>query len=172
MLSERIQGEFNVHINHELYSSYLYLAMAAWCESKGLRGFSHWMRAQSQEESQHVMRFFDFVLDRGGDVELRSIAAPPSAWETPLHLFEAAHSHEIEVSQRINALVDTVLSERDHAANVFLNWFVNEQVEEEATFADVVARLKLVGDDGRGILLIDQELASRAAAAAADASSA
>lgn len=163
MISARVQSEFNRHINKELYSSYLYLSMAAWCESKGLRGFANWMREQAREENLHVMKFFDFVLDRGGNVELLAIAAPPREWDSPLHVFEESHAHEVEVSQGINQLVDTVIEERDHASGVFLNWFVNEQVEEEATVSDVVSRLQLVGDDGRGILLIDQELAARTA---------
>lgn len=160
-----VETAFNRHVNRELFSSYLYLSMAAWCEAEGLRGFSHWMRRQSEEETQHVMKFFDFVLDRGGRVHLHSIEAPTREWSSPLDVFRAAYEHEQEVSQHINELVDAVIESRDHAANVFLQWFVTEQVEEEANIADIVSRLELVGDEGRGILLIDQELAARSAVA-------
>jgi ferritin len=163
MISERVQQAFNEHIRHELASSYLYLSMAAWLEERGLRGCSHWMRMQEQEERLHVMRFFDFVLSRAGKVTLGSIEAPQHAWDSALDLFEKAHAHECQVSRRIDLLVDAVRKESDHAADAFLQWFVTEQVEEEAAVADVVHRLRLVGDDGRGILLIDRELAQRTA---------
>lgn len=163
MIAESLQRDFNQHIQFEMASSYLYLSMAAWCEQQGLRGFGNWMRQQAEEERLHVMKFFDFVLDRGGDVRLEAIDAPRHEWESPLEVFEAAYAHECEVSLRINALVDTVMEVRDHAANAFLQWFVNEQVEEEANVSDVVSRLRLVGADGRGILLIDQELSARTA---------
>ncbi len=166
MIAESIERDFNVHIRFELQSSYLYLSMAAWCEGQGLRGFSHWMRLQAEEERLHVMKFFDFLLDRGGTVRLGALDEPQQAWESPLDVFESAYQHECEVTGRINKLVDTVNAESDHASAAFLHWFVNEQVEEEATFSDIVSRLRLVGDDGRGILLIDQELSARAAAAA------
>jgi ferritin len=163
MISERIQRAFNEHISHEFSSSYLYLSMAAWLEDRGLKGCAHWMRMQEQEERFHVMRFFDFVLHRGGKVKLGAIAAPEHEWTSPLDVFEKAYAHECEVSRRIHALVDTVRKESDHPADAFLQWFVNEQVEEEANVSDVVSRLRLAGDDGRGILLIDRELAARSA---------
>lgn len=165
MIAEPIQREFNRHIQFEMASSYLYLSMAAWCDEQGLKGFSNWMRQQSEEERLHVMKFFDFLLDRGGEVTLGAIEAPQATWKSPLDVFEAAYEHECEVTRRIHGLVDTVMEVRDHAANAFLQWFVNEQVEEEANASDVVARLRLVGDDGRGILLIDQELSQRTAPA-------
>ena len=160
-MDANVEAAMNRHINRELFSSYLYLSMAAWCEAEGLRGFSHWMRLQSVEENVHVMKFFDFVLDRGGRVEFLELAAPQREWESPLDVFKAALEHEREVSGYINELMDAVIDARDHAANVFLQWFVQEQVEEEASVADIVSRLELVGEDGRGILLIDQELAAR-----------
>ena len=160
-MDANVEAAMNRHINRELFSSYLYLSMAAWCEAEGLRGFSHWMRLQSVEENVHVMKFFDFVLDRGGRVEFLELAAPQRERESPLDVFKAALEHEREVSGYINELMDAVIDARDHAANVFLQWFVQEQVEEEASVADIVSRLELVGEDGRGILLIDQELAAR-----------
>ena len=167
VIADSIEAEFNKHIQFEMVSSHLYLSMAAWCERHGLPGFGNWMRRQAEEEHQHALRFFDFLLMRGGTVRLGSIEAPDHEWPTPLAVFEAAQAHESEVTGRINALVDTVIKARDHAANAFLQWFVNEQVEEEASVGDVVDRLRLVGDDGRGILLVDQELQRRAAPAPA-----
>ena len=163
MIAESIQRDFNQHIQFEMASSYLYLSMAAWCEEQGLKGFGNWMRQQAEEERLHVMKFFDFMLDRGGTVKLQAIEAPKNEWESPLDVFQEAYEHECEVTRRINRLVDTVMEVRDHQANAFLQWFVSEQVEEEANVGDVVGRLRLVGDDGRGILLVDQELAVRTA---------
>ena len=163
MIDDRIAQEFNDHIRFEMASSHLYLSMTAWCESHGLPGFSNWMRRQAEEEHQHALKFFNFLLTRGGRVRLADIPAPDQDWDSPLAVFEAAQIHEAEVSQRINTLVDTVMSVRDHAANAFLQWFVNEQVEEEASVGDVVNRLRLVGSEGRGILLVDQELQQREA---------
>ena len=165
MIAETLQTEFNRHIQFEMASSHLYLSMAAWSERHGLPGFGNWMRRQAEEEHQHALRFFDFLLARGGAVRLPAIEAPEHTWDSPLAVFEAAQAHEAEVTARINALVDTVMEARDHAANAFLQWFVNEQVEEEASVGDVVDRLRLVGDDGRGILLVDQELQQRTAEA-------
>ena len=164
MIADAIQAEFNRHIQFEMASSHLYLSMAAWCETQGLPGFGNWMRRQAEEEHQHALRFFDFLLTRGGTVRLGGIEAPDQVWTSPLAVFEAAQQHEAEVTQRINALVDVVMEARDHAANAFLQWFVNEQVEEEASVGDVVNRLRLVGQEGRGILLVDQELQQREAA--------
>ncbi len=165
MIAESVQSEFNRHIQFEMQSSHLYLSMAAWCESHGLPGFANWMRQQSDEERMHALKFYDFLLTRGGAVRLDGLEAPQSDWSSPLAVFAAAQEHEHEVSRRINALVDAVIEVRDHAANAFLQWFVNEQVEEEANVGDVVNRLRLVGDDGRGILLVDQELQQRPAPA-------
>ena len=125
MIAESIEREFNQHIQFEMASSYLYLSMAAWCEEQGLRGFGNWMRQQAEEERLHVMKFFDFLLDRGGTVRLEAIEAPKNEWESPLDVFQAAYDHECEVTRRINSLVDTVMEVRDHAANAFLQWFVS-----------------------------------------------
>ena len=163
MLSESIEREFNRHIQFEFASGYLYLSMAAWCDAKGLPGFANWMRQQADEEHQHGLKFFDFVLLRGSRVRLEAIEQPENDWTSPLAVFESAQHHEAEVTKRIHQLVAMVLAEQDHAAYTFLQWFVNEQVEEEASVGIVVDRLRLVGDDGRGILLVDQELQQRRA---------
>jgi ferritin len=161
MINERIEKAFNEQINAELYSSYLYLAMAAYFSSVNLQGFANWMRCQAQEELVHAMKFFTFINDRAGRVALMTIDGPPASWESPLAAFEAAYNHEQRVTAMINNLVDIALQEKDHAANNFLQWFVKEQVEEEASADGVVQQLKLAGDQGSGLFMIDRELGAR-----------
>lgn len=156
-----MEKALNEQINAELYSSYLYLSMAAYFESKNLKGFANWMRVQAREEDLHAMKIFDFINDRGGRVQLKAIDGPPAEWESPLAVFEASYSHERLVTDRINALVDLSLELSDHATNAFLQWFVAEQVEEEASADDIVKQLGLVGNDGQGIFMLDRELATR-----------
>jgi ferritin len=162
MIDKAVEEALNRHLNHEFYSSYLYLSMSAWFQRTGLRGHAHWMRIQSREEQGHVTRMYNYLLDRDGRVALGAIEAPPTEWETPLAAFEAAYEHEQGVTQRINELVDLALTQRDHATHNFLQWFVREQVEEEAVGSDIVGRSKVV-EGGRGLILIDQELAARPA---------
>ena len=161
MLSPKLQDALNDHLNHELYSSYLYYSMVAYFDSRNLAGFANWMRVQAQEELAHVDRFFAFICERQGRVRLAAVQAPQTDWDSPLAAFEQAYQHEVGVSQRINALVDLCLSESDHATQAFLQWFVNEQVEEEASVDQVVQKLKLVGNEGYGLFMIDRELATR-----------
>lgn len=161
MISEKIQDAFNEQINAEIYSSYLYLSMAAYFDSINLNGFASWMRVQAQEELVHSMKFFDFINERGGAVVLKAIAGPPTRWESPLAAFQEAFKHEQKVSSLINNLVDLSLEERDHASNAFLQWFVTEQVEEEASADGVIQQLKLAGDQGGGLFMIDKEMAAR-----------
>ena len=161
MISKPQQDAFNDHLRHESESAYLYLAMSAWLDAKGLAGMAHWMRMQAQEELSHFFRFYRFLVDRQGKVRLATLEAPVFAWETPLDVFEHTYRHECEVSERINELADLAIKNRDHAAGAFLQWFITEQVEEEATTSGIVDRLRIVGDDGRGILMIDQELGRR-----------
>lgn len=161
MLGKNIEEAFNEQINWELYSGYLYLAMSAYFLSINLNGFASWMRVQALEEGTHAMKFFDFINERSGRVELLALKAPQKEWESPLAAFEDAYEHECLVSGRINDLVNLALKEKDHASNNFLQWFVSEQVEEEASVDAVVQKLKLIGSDGGGLFLIDQELAQR-----------
>lgn len=161
MMNEKIQDAFNKQINAELYSSYLYLSMSAYFMSISLAGFANWMRVQAQEELVHAMKFYNFINGRGGKVVLTAIDAPPTAWDSPLHVFEDAYRHEQKVTGLINGLVDLAIQEREHSANAFLQWFVTEQVEEEASADAVVQQLKLAGDAGGGIFMIDRELAGR-----------
>ena len=161
MLSKKMEKAINQQINAELYSSYLYLAMATYFESNSLVGFSNWMRQQAQEELFHAMKMFDFVCERGGRVILQAIEQPPSKWTSPLNAFETVLSHEQKVTGLINNLVNLALDERDHATNIFLKWFVSEQVEEEATAGTLVDKLKLIGKDANGMFMLDTELAQR-----------
>ncbi len=161
MISEKMQEALNRQANAEFYSSYLYLSMSAYFASLTLAGLANWMRVQAQEELVHAMKFYDFVNGRGGRVELTAIEGPPTEWGSPLAAFEAALRHEQKVTGLINALVGLAAAEQDHASAIFLQWFVTEQVEEEASALEVVQRLKLVGQEGAGLLMLDRELATR-----------
>jgi len=164
MLSTKMQEALNAQINAEYYSSYLYLSMAAHCQAINLEGFAAWLRIQADEEMIHAMKLYDFVLERNGRVTLTAIEAPPTEWATPLAVFEATYAHELEVTRRINKLVDLAIAESDHATNTFLQWFVNEQVEEEASADAVVQKLKLLAGAPGGLFMLDQELGQRPAA--------
>lgn len=161
MLKPKIEEAFNKQLNAELYSAYLYLSMAAYFQLVNLLGFANWMRCQAQEEVLHAMKFYSFIQERGGTVTLTAIAAPPPKWESPLKAFDDALDHERKVTGLINDLVDLALQERDHAANAFLQWFVTEQVEEEASADEVIQKIKLAGEQGGGMFMLDRELAGR-----------
>jgi len=161
MLSEKMEAALNDQINAELYSSYLYLAMAAYFHDVNLAGFAHWMEAQALEEQIHAMKFYNFIYERGGRINLTAIAGPPVKWASPLNVFEDAYGHEQKVTALINNLVNLAIDERDHASNNFLQWFVSEQVEEEASADQVVRKLKLMGDAKGALFMLDQELAQR-----------
>lgn len=161
MIDEKMQDALNRQLNAELYSAYLYLSMSAYFLSVNLGGFANWMRVQAQEELTHAMKFYDYVNERGGRVVLQAVDEPPSEWNSPLVVFEHVYQHEQKVTGMINKLVDLAVEARDHATNNFLQWFVSEQVEEEASAEEVVQRLKLVGDDPSGLFMIDRELAQR-----------
>jgi ferritin len=168
MLHEKMEKAINDQMNHELYSSYLYLSMSAYFESINLKGFANWMRVQTMEEQTHAKRFYDFVSARGGRVVLSAIEAPPVEWESALAVFEDALKHERGVTGRINDLVDLSVELRDHATKSYLNWFVDEQVEEEATADEIIQSLKLSENNPSGLFMIDKELGQRAFAAPAD----
>lgn len=161
MIKAKVQNALNAQINREIYSAYLYLAMAAYFEGLNLKGFANWMRVQVQEELVHVTKFFNYVVDRGGRVNLAGVESPPAGWSSPLNAFEEAYKHEGKVTGYINDLVSLAGAEEDHATHAFLQWFVTEQVEEEASTDDVVKKLKLVADAAGGLFLIDRELATR-----------
>ncbi len=161
MLKKTMQQAMNDQINAEMYSSYLYLSMEAYFQSISLNGFAAWMRAQVQEELMHAMKFYDFVHERGGQVTLESINKPDTAWASPLAAFEAVLKHEQHVTSLINDLVDLAISEKDHASNIFLQWFVTEQVEEEASVGEVVEKLRLIQDNPSGLFMMDAEMGKR-----------
>jgi ferritin len=163
MLKPKIQDALNEHLNEELFSAYLYMSMASYFEAKNLSGMAQWMKTQVQEELMHGVKFFDFVHDRGGQAILAQIAAPKSNWDSPINAFEEAYAHECHISSRINKLVDLAIAESDHALNTFLQWFVNEQVEEEATVEAIVDKLRMVGDNGVAMFMLDAELGKRTA---------
>jgi len=135
--------------------------MAAWFESTNLKGFARWMRVQAQEEMSHAMKFFDHVVERGGTVGLAEIAAPPDKWDSPLAAFEDAYKHECKVSSLINNLADLAAGAKDHASGVFLQWFINEQVEEEAAADEIVQKLKMIGEHKGGLFMLDRALGER-----------
>ena len=163
MLSDRMQKGLNAQMIAELYSSYLYLSMNAYFKSVNLDGFANWMYAQAQEELMHAMKFYEFINQRGGRVILAAIEAPPTEWSSPIAVFEDTLKHEQKVTGLINDLVEVALDERDHATQIFLQWFVTEQVEEEDNVGNVLEQLKLLGDAKGGLFMMDRELGKRQA---------
>lgn len=161
MIGTKMQKAVSDQIVAELYSSYLYLSMAAYFEESDLPGFANWMKVQAQEETTHAMKFFDFVHERGGEVSLGTIDAPPKNWDSPLAAFKAAYDHECKVSSLIADLVHMARAEKDIAAEIFLQWFVTEQVEEEASAESIVRQLTMIGDAKHGLFMIDRELGQR-----------
>ena len=160
-MNERMLNALNEQINEEMYSSYLYLSMSACFEDIGLNGFANWMRVQAQEELAHAMKFFDFINERGGRVDLKAIAEPKKEWATALEAVEETLEHEKHISGCINKLVDIAIEEKDHAANNFLQWFVAEQVEEEASADELLNQVKMTEGKGPGLFMIDKELKTR-----------
>ena len=161
MLDAKMEKALNDQIVAEMYSAYLYLSMAAYLDGEGLGGFAQWMRAQFQEEQSHALKMFNYVGERGGRVRLGAIDAPPSDWNSPLEVFEQTLAHEQMVTGLINKLVDLALEISDHATDNFLRWFVTEQVEEEDSADSIRQQLKLIGDNGQGLLMLDRELGAR-----------
>lgn len=160
-IKDKVTKAINKQINAELYSSYLYLAMAAYFEAKNWSGFGHWMRMQAQEENTHAMKFFNFVLERGGEVVLEDIKAEEAHWKTPLDVFEVVYAHELKVTALINDLLKLARQENDTATESMLKWFIDEQVEEEANAKQIVDKLKLIKDNSNGLFMMDHELGGR-----------
>lgn len=161
MLSKRMQEALNAQINAEYYSSYLYLSMAAHAEALSLKGMANWFRVQNQEEMVHVLKFFSYVLDRRGEVKLGAIEAPPASWGSALEMFDATLKHEQHVTGLINTLLDVAREEHDNATHSMLQWFITEQVEEEATADEILQKLKLIGNEPSGLYLLDRDLGAR-----------
>ncbi len=161
MLNKKLQDAINEQIKNELYSGYLYLAMSAYFEASNLPGFASWMRLQAAEEQEHALKFFDFVNERGGRVELQAIDQPPLEFESPLAVFEATLEHEKKVTGLIHGLYELALTEKDYPAQVMLQWFIDEQVEEEANATQIVETLKMVGQKGQALVMLDGRLGQR-----------
>lgn len=161
MLSEKLVTAINDQIQYEVYSAFTYKAMQAYFEGEDLPGMANWMNIQFQEEMSHAEKMFNFVCETGSRVVLQGMEAPRNEYSSPLEAFEVSLEHEQSVTSRINNLMDLAVEEKNHAAQIFLQWFVTEQIEEEASVGQIITKLKRVKDDGRGLMMIDQELASR-----------
>ena len=163
MLGKKLQDAMNEQIKNELYSAYLYLSMSAYCEAANLPGFAHWMRMQAQEEVEHAMKFYQFIYERGGRVVLQAIDQPTIEFQSPLNVFEQTLAHEQKVTAMIHDLYALAVQEKDYASQAFLQWFVTEQVEEEDSASQILETLKMIGDKGHALLMLDRELGSRGA---------
>jgi ferritin len=162
MLSDKLLTLLNDQVNHEHYSSYLYLSMAAYFESKNLNGFANWMKVQSGEEYEHGMKFYEYIFDRGGKATLQTISAPPVEWNGAADLFDHVLQHEQKVTSLINTIYAEALKENDYPTQVMLHWFINEQVEEEKNAQQIVDQLAMIGGMPQGLMMLDRALAARA----------
>lgn len=165
-MNKIVEKALNEQVNAEMYSAYLYLAMSTWADKQGFKGVKHWLKLQADEEMTHAMKMYDFILERNGSVELTAIEAPTNSWKDLLDLYEAVYEHEQKVTGLINNLYDIALQEKDHATSSFLQWFITEQVEEEANVCEIIDQLKLAGANGAGMFMIDKELSTRVATTA------
>ena len=161
MINEKLQNAFNDQINKELYSEYLYLAMKIYFEEQDLKGFVNWFNIQVQEEHAHAMGMFEYIIERGGKIILDKIDKPKCDWSSPLEAFKDVVAHEQYITSQINELYDVADSEKDRAAQLFLNWYIKEQVEEEASAGDILSHLELIGNDTKALLDLDKELSAR-----------
>ncbi len=161
MLNQRLENELNKQINAEIWSAYLYLSMSAFFESKNLTGFANWMKVQYHEEVSHALKLFDYINERDGRVVLQPIAAVDSEWKDVIDVFKTTLKHEQHVTSLINNLVNIAIEEKDHATTNILQWFVSEQVEEEASASDILDQLKLIEGTGAGLFMLDRELKQR-----------
>jgi ferritin len=163
LIGSKVEGALNDQIRKEFYSSYLYLSMAAYFSSQNLNGFAHWMKIQANEETKHAMKIYEHLSEREGKIVLQQIDAPPSNWKSAKQIFQQAYQHEQKVTESINKLVQLARAEKDNATDSFLQWFVNEQVEEEATANEIAQKLQMIGDNAPAIIILDAELGKRPA---------
>ena len=161
MLSEKVLTAINEQINHELFSAYLYLSMSAYFEASSLPGFAKWTRMQAQEETEHALKFFDYIADRGGRIELQAIDKPQKEWGSALEAFKAVLGHEQKVTSLINKLYATAVAEKDYATEVLLHWFISEQVEEEKNATAIVDQLQMMEEHKAAIINIDHHVGKR-----------
>jgi ferritin len=162
MIGERLNNAINEQIKNELESYYIYLSMAAWLHSRSLDGMGHWMRCQAHEEMIHAMKFYNYIIDRGGEVVLQDLKQLKTRWSSPLEVFKDAYEHEKFITGKINELTTIAREEKDYASEPILAWFSTEQIEEEVNSSKVVDELEMVGEDKSGLLMLDRELGSRA----------
>ena len=160
-IHKKLEDAINKQVNAELYSAYLYLGMSSRCAEMNLKGMANWFYVQAQEEMTHAMKFYRFVLERGGHPLLTAIEGVRTDWKSALEMFETAYAHEQKVTGLINGIMDIALGERDHATASMLNWFIDEQVEEEANASEIAEKLKLIGDSKEGLFMLDKELSTR-----------
>jgi len=161
MISKTMQDAINKQINKELFSSYLYLSMVAYFEDNDLPGVAHWLRLQSNEEIEHGMKFFNFLVERGGTVKLGALEEPKAEWTSSMNAFEEVLKHEQFITASINTLYELALAEKDYPTQVLLQWFINEQVEEEANANEIISKLKMIENKGTAVLMLDKELGKR-----------
>ncbi len=164
MLNPKMQVALNAQLNEEFFSSFLYLSMSAYFDRLSMSGLANWMKIQSQEEYIHAMKIYTYLLHKGGRVELHTISQPKLDWKNVLEVFEDTIYHERKITELVDNLVNLALDLKDHATNSFLQWFVTEQVEEEANVCKIIDNLKMIGDNRTGLFMLDRELSQRAAA--------
>ena len=164
LLSEKVQAALNEQIKDELFAAYLYLAMAGYFKDLNLDGFAHWFDLQRQEETNHGLKIFDYVYDRGGRVTLKPLPGPPASFSSPVDVAQQAFDHEREVTEKINDLYELSLAEKDYQTQSLLQWFINEQIEEEKSALVIVERLKMVGDETAALFILDREMGARTSA--------
>lgn len=168
MISEKMATAINDQMIREMYSAYLYMSMSNFSSNLGLKGFANWLMVQYHEEMFHAMKMYEYLQSQGSEIKLKQIDEPPSKWESPLDMFEKVLEHEKKVTAWINELMEIAIEEKDHASRIFLQWYVTEQVEEEENDNDIIAPLKLIGDNAQGLMMLDKELAARMATVPTD----
>ncbi len=172
MITQTIANALNSQVGREFYSAYFYLSMSAQSDTLGLKGFASWFMAKYNEELLHAMKIYQYILNQSAQVKLLPIDQPPSTFEGPLAMYEATLAHEQQVTKNINDLIDLAMSERDHATQIFLHWFITEQIEEEATVSEIIAKIKLVGGRGDGLFMIDNQVGQKVSLPATTSSAA
>jgi ferritin len=160
-ISKKVEEVLNKQVNAELWSAYLYLSMSAWVESRGFKGFANWMRVQFHEETSHALKIYDYVINRSGEIKLQPIAAVKTSWESLLNMFEDTYEHECKVTNLINDCYEAALAEKDYATTTMLQWFINEQTEEERNALEIIDILKIIGEKSGGIFYLDKNLGKR-----------
>ena len=168
MISEKMATAINDQMIREIYSAYLYMSMSNFSSNLGLKGFANWLMVQYHEEMFHAMKMYEYLQSRGCEIKLTQIDEPPAKWESPLDMFEKVLEHERKVTAWINELMEIAIEEKDHASRIFLQWYVTEQIEEEENDNDIIAPLKLIGDNAQGLMMLDKELAARIATVPTD----